>query len=157
MDTYKLEGLKTDTLKAKRVQKDVTSMEQQCEEKQAQIETLDQRIHDITTEIERLLEVHQQAQIIMNKIAQISQQKQLYRTNLSELENDLTTHHESDEELEALLQAQSNKNAADENARRALEVECNRLEQQLRAIREKVSSKLTQIGRLQAASDVSED
>ncbi|KAI8333986.1 hypothetical protein BC941DRAFT_462457 [Chlamydoabsidia padenii] len=156
INAFRLDTLKNDTVKAQRLQADVAEMEQQCDEKQARIESLDQHIHDTTAEIERLLEVHQQAQILSNKIAQASQQKELYRTNLAELEKDLTARDESDEELEALLQAQSTKNAADEGARQTLVKELSGLEQQLQVARDNVSAKLTQMGRLQAASDAND-
>ncbi|ORZ09566.1 hypothetical protein BCR42DRAFT_304223, partial [Absidia repens] len=153
MDQVKLEGLKADTAKAKRLRSDVEDMTKRCQEKQTKIEELDEHIHNTTAEMEHLLEVHQQAQELVNKISQVTQQKQLYQSNLAELEKDLTERDETNEELEVLLQAQTTKNAADENARQALETERNTMEQRLHTTRNKVSSKLTEIGRLQAASD----
>ncbi|CAO3595455.1 unnamed protein product [Absidia cylindrospora] len=153
MDQVKLEGLKADTAKAKRLQSDVEDMTKRCQEKQTKIEELDEHIHSTTAEMEQLLEVHQQAQELANKISQVTQQKQLYQTNLAELEKDLTERDETNEELEALLQAQTTKNAADKSARQTLETERNTIEQRLHTTRNKVSSKLTEIGRLQAASD----
>ncbi|CAO3628334.1 unnamed protein product [Cunninghamella echinulata] len=155
VDHARLDSLKVDTTKSRRLKTEVKELKKRSEHKKQQIENADQKIHDIANQMDQLLEVYHQYEEIFNNIKQIEHQKQMYNDQISELQGSLSEHqyHESDDELEQLLVIQSSKAIANEETRQKLTNEKDQLEHQLSQLRNSVSSKLTEMGRLQASAE----
>ncbi|ORX46471.1 hypothetical protein DM01DRAFT_340876 [Hesseltinella vesiculosa] len=153
VDQVKLDGLKTDSSKAQRLRTTVTDLESQTAAKKQRIEDQEEQIHQVSQEIEQLLDTYQRAKSLDSKLAQLKHQKQIHQQNMRELKDGLTQRDESEEQLARLLEDQSKKSAADESTRQRLMDERQHLVSQLQKTRQSLTSKLTEIGRLQAAAD----
>lgn len=156
VDHARLDSLKADTTKSRRLKTEVKELKKRSEHKKQQIENADQKIHDIANQMDQLLEVCHHYEEILNNIKQIEHQKQMYHGQINELQGSILEHqhHESDDELEQLLAIQSSKAIANEETRQNLMNEKEQFEHQLGQLRNSVSSKLTEMGRLQASAEV---
>ncbi|KAI9302405.1 hypothetical protein BJ944DRAFT_242399 [Cunninghamella echinulata] len=155
VDHARLDSLKADTTKSRRLKTEVKELKKRSEHKKQQIENADQKIHDIANQMDQLLEVCHHYEEILNNIKQIEHQKQMYHDQINELQGSILEHqhHESDNELEQLLAIQSSKAIANEETRQRLINEKDQFEHQLGQLRNSVSSKLTEMGRLQASAE----
>ncbi|CAO3633874.1 unnamed protein product [Cunninghamella blakesleeana] len=155
VDHARLDSLKQDTIKSRRIKSEVEILKRKSENKLKQIENENEKLDHIVKQISELIEVYQKHEIIENKIRQTEHQKHMIMIQLQELNGALSEQHqhESDDDLKQLLEMQSSRAIDNEETREILIREKNRIEQHITTLQNNISTQLTEMGRLQASAE----
>ncbi|KAI9246882.1 hypothetical protein BDA99DRAFT_259122 [Phascolomyces articulosus] len=156
VETVALAALKNDTEKARKITRVLSDLKTRVEAKKEEASQIDQELDETTHQINTLLEKYREAEAIESQIRQLMHEEKVARDNMAEVEKDLAERTESDDQLRELLATISVQARTDEETRQDLEFEAKRTDRQLNTAREAISSKLTTMGRLEAAAEVNE-
>ncbi|KAI7851925.1 AAA domain-containing protein [Circinella umbellata] len=153
VETVALSALKNDTEKARKITRILSDLKTRVINKKQQAAEIDEELDETTSEINSLLEKYREAEKIEGQIRQLIHEEKIARENMNELGKNLTERSETDEELQMLLDSISGQAQKDDETRQDLEFEAKRVDRQLNTARETISSKLTTMGRLEAAAE----
>ena len=156
METVALAALKNDTEKARKITRTLSDLKRRVIDKKQHAAEIDEDLDETTHQINSLLEKYREAEEIEGQIRQLIHEEKIARENMNEIAKDLTERSETDEELQALLDSISDQAQKDDETRQDLEFEAKRVDRQLNTTRETISSKLTSMGRLEAAAEANQ-
>ncbi|KAI9320740.1 AAA domain-containing protein [Dichotomocladium elegans] len=156
VDKVQVTTLKSDVDKAQKIQRSLGELRNRTDAKREEAKQLDGELDETTQQINSLLEKFRQAEKVSNEISQLKHRKSTLQETIDEIGKNIQDRQETDEELKTLLAALSSEVEKDEEIRRDNEYECLRIEQHIQSTRDAIASKLTSIGRLQAASEAVE-
>jgi DNA repair protein RAD50 len=147
----RLEALKSDTVKAKKIRETLTQMNQQVTAKTETLTTIESRINNIAQEVVKLNDVFREIDLTADQIQQIINKKDFYTATLKSLESHITPRSESTAELKKMLNDINVNQDAIEKEKLAVVTEKSKLERRLKKIQDELSQKHLIMGRLEAA------
>lgn len=146
----RLEGLKSDTLKAKKIRTNLTQMNQQVAAKAESLQNLEAKLERVGEESTKLNDIFRELSLTADQIQQIINKKDFYQSTLNSLESHITPRSESTEELQRMLDDHRSSQNATEMKKSQILDEKNQLERQVKKARDDLSQKHSIMGRLEA-------
>lgn len=156
VDKVAVTGLKADIEKAHKIKRALDEMRNRTNVKRDEVKDLDEQLDETTAEINSLLEKYREAEQVQNQIVQLEHRRSGLVESMNEISKGLTARNETDGELKDMLTALNREVEQDEEVRQDIEHEKTRLQRQVQGTRDAISSKLTSMGRLQAAAEANE-
>lgn len=156
VDKVAVTGLKADIEKAHKIKRALDEMRNRTNVKREEVKDLDEQLDETTAEINSLLEKYREAEQVQNQVVQLEHRRSGLIESMDEISKGLTTRNESDEELKDMLTALEREVEQDEEVSQEIEFQKTRLQRQVQGTRDAISSKLTSMGRLQAAAEANE-
>lgn len=153
MGNTRLEALKSDTVKAKKIRVTLTQMTQQADAKNQSLDTIESKIHSVGERVAKLNDIFREINLTEDQIQQIINKKDFYQSTLNSLEAHITPRTESTEELKKLLEQHRASQSDSESGKAKINSDKIRLERQLKKTQEELSRKHLLMGRLEAARE----
>ncbi|GAA5809421.1 hypothetical protein MFLAVUS_002829 [Mucor flavus] len=152
-NNIRLEGLKSDTEKAKRIRTNVVQVSQQAAAKSETLQSLEENIERVQQEYARLNDTFRDINLTGDQIQQILNKRDFYQSTLNSLQDHITPRPESTEELKRMLQAYQASDNSSQREKSVLVNEKSQLERKLRKARDDLVQKHSIMGRLEAAHE----
>lgn len=149
----RLEGLKSDTLKAKKIRMNLTQMNQQVAAKNESLQSIETKLQQLTADSTKLNDIFRELNLTQDQIQQIINKKDFFQSTLNSLDSHITPRSESTEELERMLNTHRSSQNATELKKSDITREKIQLERQLKNTRDTLSQKYSIMGRLEATQD----
>lgn len=149
----RLEAMKADTVKARKIRTTLTQMNQQAEAKNQSLETIEAKIQRVGERVRELNDVFREIDLTEDQIQQIVNKKDFYQSTLNSLEAHITPRTESTGELKKLLEQHRASQSDSEAGKAKINNDKIRLERQLKRTQEELSKKHLLMGRLEAARE----
>ncbi|RCH77794.1 hypothetical protein CU098_001137, partial [Rhizopus stolonifer] len=153
----RLESLKEDTLKAKRIRTDVSKLNQQTEAKMNSLNRIEDRINHLQQERIKLNDVIQQANLTRDQIQQIINKRDFFLATYNSLKDIVNDRPETTEELKEMLNNHRQSEGQMSGERNRLVEQRMKTERKLKAAQDELSTKHTQMGKLMAAKEQIEE
>jgi DNA repair protein RAD50 len=153
VDTVRLEALKSDAAKAKKVRSTLTQMNQQMNAKSETLEAIESKIKRVGEDSSRLMEALRGVELTADQIQQIINKKEFYTSTMQSIESHITPRPESTEQLTELLRQHHIKEGKNQEEKSTIAQEKSQLERRLKQVQEALSQKLLVMGRLEAARE----
>ncbi|KAI7908019.1 uncharacterized protein BX663DRAFT_17797 [Cokeromyces recurvatus] len=149
----RLEALKTDTVKAKKIREHLRKLNQQMTAKAEKLEWIESKITTVEQETSRLNQVLRHIGDIGDQIQQLTNKKEFYESTLRSIESHMTHREESTEELIELLKRHRIKEDENQEEKVAVTIEKSKLERKLKRMRDELSQGHLEMGRLEASRE----
>ncbi|KAG0748052.1 hypothetical protein G6F32_004910 [Rhizopus arrhizus] len=153
----RLEALKADTLKAKKIRADLTQLNQQTAAKLNALDLIEAKIDQAQQEVTRLNDVFRDINLTSDQIQQIINKRDFYLTTIHSLKDTISPRPESTEELKRLLDEHRASENRVSDERDELMEKRRGLERKLKTAQDELSRKHTTVGKLMAAKEQMED
>lgn len=153
----RLEALKADTVKAKKIRADLTQLNQQTAAKLNALDLIEAKIDQAQQEVARLSDVFRDIHLTSDQIQQIINKRDFYLTTIHSLQDTLSPRPESTEELKRLLDEHRVSEGRVSDERDGLMEKRRGLERKLKTAQDELSRKHTTVGKLMAAKEQMED
>lgn len=146
----RLEGLKADTLKAKKIRTTVTQMKQQLAAKSESLQTIETKLERVQNDSGKLEDLFRTLNLTADQIQQIINKRDFFQSTLNSLETHITPRSESTEELQRMLSNHRSSQTATNQKKNQINEDKSKLERQLNKARQDLAQKHTIMGRLDA-------
>jgi DNA repair protein RAD50 len=153
VNTVRLEALKADAAKAKKVRSTLTQMNQQLMAKTETLQTIESKIERVDQDSQRLIEALRSVELTADQIQQIINKKDFYTSTMQSIESHITPRSESTEQLIELLRQHHIKEGKNQEEKSTIAQEKSQLERRLKQVQEALSQKHLVMGRLEAARE----
>ncbi|CEI85653.1 hypothetical protein RMCBS344292_00110 [Rhizopus microsporus] len=149
----RLDALKADTEKAKRIRSNLTQLNQQTAAKLNTLDLVDTKINQVHQEVTRLKDTFRDFNLTTDQIQQIINKRDFYMSTINSIKDTITPRSESTEELKIMLRNHQMNESKVTGERTELLSEKSKLERKLKSAQDELSQKHTAIGRLMAAKE----
>ncbi|KAI8067618.1 uncharacterized protein B0P05DRAFT_200345 [Gilbertella persicaria] len=153
LGNVRLEALKADTVKAKRVRELLTQLNQQLSAKTETLETIESKIQHVGQQAEQFNSVLREINILEDNIQQYVNKKDFYQSTMRSIESHIVPRQESTEELNRLLYQHRMKEDQNQEDKAFIAIEKTKHERKLKRIQDELSQKHLIMGRLEAARE----
>lgn len=153
VNNIRLEALKSDAAKAKKIRSTLTQMNQQMNAKNETLQTIESNIERVGQDSSRLMEVLRGVELTADGIQQIINKKDFYTSTIESIESHITPRTESTEELIELLRQHHINEGKNQEEKTTIAQEKSHLERRLKQVQEALSQKHLVMGRLEAARE----
>lgn len=149
----RLEALKADAVKAKKIRETLTQLNQQMNAKTETLATIESKIQQIGQNVIKLNDVFREIDLTADQIQQIINKKDFYTSTMISLESHITPRTESTHELKKMLNDLNVNSNLVEQEKANILTEKTKLERRLKKIQDELSQKHLIMGRLEAAME----
>ncbi|ORE11821.1 P-loop containing nucleoside triphosphate hydrolase protein [Rhizopus microsporus var. microsporus] len=149
----RLDALKADTEKAKRIRSNLTQLNQQTAAKLNTLDLVDTKINQIHQKVTKLKDTFRDFNLTADQIQQIINKRDFYMSTINSIKDTITPRSESTEELKIMLRNHQMNESKVTGERTELLSEKSKLERKLKSAQDELSQKHTAIGRLMAAKE----
>lgn len=146
----RLEGLKSDTIKARKIRTIITKMNQQVAAKSDSLQSIESKLQRLEDETTQLNDVFRSLNLTADQIQQVINKRDFFQSTLNSLEAHITPRPESTQELERMLSNHRSSQSATTQKKTEIMNEKAKLERRLAKVRQDLSQKHTVMGRLDA-------
>ncbi|KAI7892510.1 uncharacterized protein EV154DRAFT_537478 [Mucor mucedo] len=146
----RLEGVKSDTLKAKKIRTNLTQMRQQLATKSESLLTVETKLERVQNDSGRLNDLFRTLNLTADQIQQVINKRDFFQSTLNSLETHITPRPESTEELQRMLNNHRSSQTATNQKKSQIHEDKAKLERQLNKARQDLAQKHTIMGRLDA-------
>ncbi|KAI9483092.1 MAG: AAA domain-containing protein [Benjaminiella poitrasii] len=153
LGNVRLEALKADTAKAKKIRDHLRKLNQQMAAKTETLETIETKITNVEEESNRLNNVLRDIGDIGDQIQQLVNKKEFYESTIRSIESHISPREETTEQLVELLRQHRIKEDQNQEEKVTVAIEKSKLERKLKKVRDDLAQKHLEMGRLQASRE----